>query len=506
MSQRASFMARVSHPDLTAPACREHDLLMQTGFTKIINEDVTPSIRARLKLPSSMAGVNCPLAIELAMPAFTAARATAISSFIDDPAMLSFMGITSAPHPASSSTGMPAEGLDRPPDPGPHQPAANAVKDQPFSLKGKILDELERLRDLVVSPLVKIVKGHIAPRPSQSQPAGDSQQDTSAQNDLPSAAGSSTSAGALLDFSSDSLRHIPLSLPSLLQLAGQRSGKLQHSLMHCVNRVSFHQLFCSSTDLERSRILSQSHRGANAWIEASPLDHTLTLTDREFLWAMRYRLGSETLRREDVAIACRCLDGKPPGSHVSLTHMSSCKFGGGAIKRHDTVVNQIFQMLRASGMRARLEPRAQHDFRPAFGKGGPDIQANDAGRDFFVEIMIKDQSQPSLLSKSSSTPRVAAAVGEAEKRDKYFDKATSLNYDLIPATFEEAGAFSKSSLELIHICARAAFRNGRIQEVLGNPWPAHTFSGYWTQRLSVALRKGCFLMREKILRAEASRV
>ena len=103
--------------------------------------------------------------------------------------------------------------------------------------------------------------------------------------------------------------------------------------------------------------------------------------------------------------------------------------------------------------------------------------------------MVKDQSQPALLSKSSTTPRVAAALAEAQKREKYLDKATNLNYDLIPATFEEAGAFSPSTLNLVYDCSRAAFRSGRMHDK-GAPWPANAFAGYsgWTQRLSVALR------------------
>ena len=152
-----------------------------------------------------------------------------------------------------------------------------------------------------------------------------------------------------------------------------------------------------------------------------PTDRHLMMTDREFQWAMRYRVGSELLQQEDLATACRCLVGKPLGTQLSLSHMSSCKYGGGAIKRHDTVLQQVNEMLRAAGMRTHVEPRARDDLRPTFGKGAPDILAVDAGRHFFVEVMVKDQSQPALLSKSSTTPRVAqaAAVAEAQKREKY---------------------------------------------------------------------------------------
>ena len=97
MVNRGSFMARSSHPDLTREACKSHDRIMLDGFKKIINEDVSPRVRQILKLPSSLAGLNCAMAQDLAVPAFLAARAAAVASFVDDPRMLAFMGITSEP-------------------------------------------------------------------------------------------------------------------------------------------------------------------------------------------------------------------------------------------------------------------------------------------------------------------------------------------------------------------------------------------------------------------------
>ena len=483
MVNRGSFMARSSHPDLTQEACKNHDKIMLDGFKKIINEDVSTRVRQILKLPSSLAGLNCAMAQDLAAPAFLAARAAAVASFVDDPRMLAFMGITSEPlRPA-----MAAETPAKPPDP---PDGGGRFK----ALRGRVLEEMERLRESVVSPLVAIVREHTAQSSPQSAPA-DSQQADAAQPQ---------GVDPLLALSQEALRGVPMSLPALLQM-GSAGAKLQHALSGCINRVAFHDLYKRSTALQRSRLISQAQRGANAWIEAVPTDRHLMMTDREFQWAMRYRVGSELLQQEDLATACRCLVGKPLGTQLSLSHMSSCKYGGGAIKRHDTVLHQVNKMLRAAGMRTHIEPRARDDLRATFGKGAPDILAVDAGRHFFVEVMVKDQSQPALLSKSSTTPRVAAALAEAQKREKYQDKATNLNYDLVPATFEEAGAFSPSTLNLVYDCSRAAFRAGRMHDK-GAPWPANTFAGYWTQCLSVALRKGCFRMRESILHSEASRL
>jgi hypothetical protein len=64
---------------------------MLDGFKKIINEDVSARVRQILKLPSSLAGLNCAMAQDLAAPAFLAARAAAIASFVDDPRMLAFI-------------------------------------------------------------------------------------------------------------------------------------------------------------------------------------------------------------------------------------------------------------------------------------------------------------------------------------------------------------------------------------------------------------------------------
>jgi hypothetical protein len=480
MVNRGSFMARSSHPSLTKEACVAHDKIMLDGFRQIINEDVTPRIRQILKLPSSMAGLNCAMAADLAVPAFVAARAAAVAAFVEDPRMLAFMGISRLP-------GMAAEAPAKPPDP---PDKGGRFKD----LRGPALEDIERLRESVVSPLVAIVREHTAQSSPQSAPT-ESQEAMAAQPQ---------GEEAVLGMPQDALRGVPMSLAALLQMGGA-GGKLQHALSSCVNRVAFHDLYRDSDALQRSRLVSQAQRGANAWIEAAPTDYHLTMSDREFHWAMRYRVGSKELQKEDRNIACRCLSGKPPGAEVSLTHMSSCKYGGGAIKRHDTVLHQVNAMLRAAGIRTHLEPRARSDLKPTFGKGAPDIAAEDAGRHFFVEVMVSDQSQPALLSRSSTTPRVAAALAEAQKREKYLDRSLSLQYDLIPATFEEAGAFSTSTLNLIHDCSRAAFRSGRIHDKSA-PWPANTFAGYWTQRLSVALRRGCFRMRESIRHSEASRL
>jgi len=49
--------------------------------------------------------------------------------------------------------------------------------------------------------------------------------------------------------------------------------------------------------------------------------------------------------------------------------------------------------------------------KPTFGKGAPDIAAVDAGRHFFVEVMVKDRPPeplPALLSWSSTTPAASS--------------------------------------------------------------------------------------------------
>ena len=109
-----------------------------------------------------------------------------------------------------------------------------------------------------------------------------------------------------------------MSLPALLQMGGA-GAKLQHALSGCINRVAFHDLYKRSTALQRSRLISQAQRGANAWIEAVSKDRRLMMTDREFQWAMRYRVGSEMLQHEDLATACRCLVGVTTANRWGLS-------------------------------------------------------------------------------------------------------------------------------------------------------------------------------------------
>ena len=101
------------------------------------------------------------------------------------------------------------------------------------------------------------------------------------------------------------------------------------------------------TALQRSRLISQAQHGANAWIDVGGgADSDDDGPDREFQWAMRYRVGSELLQQEDLGTACRCLISlmrRQTGgdSAVSQTHMSSCKYyyGVGATESSGTTLS-----------------------------------------------------------------------------------------------------------------------------------------------------------------------
>ena len=84
------------------------------------------------------------------------------------------------------------------------------------------------------------------------------------------------------------------------------------------------------------------------------------MTDREVTMGHALRVGSELLQQEDLATACRCLVGKPLGTQLSLSHRDELlQVWGGAIKRHDTVLQQVNDMLWAAGMRTHANEKGR---------------------------------------------------------------------------------------------------------------------------------------------------
>jgi len=191
------------------------------------------------------------------------------------------------------------------------------------------------------------------------------------------------------------------------------------------------------------------------------------------------------------------------GSRDANNHLINCLVGGGSIARHDMMVKEISKMVRAAGVQALVEQRSVHQ---GTGQGGPDLDLQgfpDANTNSFLEVSIINPSQDSMRKEASHMPLAAARVREQAKADKYAEAANVNRRRLYLATVEAHGAFGPSLLVLIRELALREKRNNAdpldnangtsnstAAESSPRAWNSRSFRSYWSQRLSITLRRG----------------
>ena len=333
--------------------------------------------------------------------------------------------------------------------------------------------------------------------PQSQQSAGDAANESASEEERQDK-GSQQAPGLMAaTLSQKILETVPMSMDQLLAQAANPHIKLQRSLSDaCVHRVNFHDLYRGLGVSEQAQLVSQAQRGAAGWLVALPLDQHLALYNEDMAWNLRRWLLSEQLSQEDTRILCSCLK----GGHEQLqpNHAQTCNHTNGRMKRHDIFVMEVADMLRSTRALVKVEPRAaftDHEY----GKGSPDLlvsRFNGPGR-LLVEVSITCQGNKANEKVSATTPHAAAEKAQTGKHEKYGDRVRATGDRFTTAICEEAGAMGPELLELIYSCNQVFQKNGKSTDQT-LVWPADTFVKYWTQRLSVALRRGAFIMREKL--------
>ena len=299
------------------------------------------------------------------------------------------------------------------------------------------------------------------------------------------------------------LESLPVDMSQLLTMAATPKFKLQRLLSEAVHRCNFSQMYRKSPISMRAKIISQSQMGASAWMSAIASDVSLSLMDHEFRYTLGHWLCSQHSVDEERGLPCFCTKG---GAVVMAEdHYLNCKFGGGLIARHDKLAVQVTKMMRETyGSRCVIyEPRAMF---PGFRKGGPDIKV-DGFKGFcktaLFDVAFVNESQGKLVRKAAIHPLSAAESTEDAKHKKYDVLARAINMKLFPVVVETSGAFGKSALEVLQACSMEFARKG-LQLHDSTTWASNTFIKYWSQRMSVAHRRGACAMSATLARIGAT--
>ena len=133
--------------------------------------------------------------------------------------------------------------------------------------------------------------------------------------------------------------------------------------------------------------------------------------------------------------------------------------------------------------------REEHRGLPVFGQGGADILVLNSiqdGRDAIADVTVVNSQRADLTVAAAVQPCHAARQAEHCKHLKYGEACANLTMNLLPLAIELDGSFGPTLVSIIARCRDS------IADVcpVSTTSAAATYSQYWTQRLSVTLRRG----------------
>ena len=216
----------------------------------------------------------------------------------------------------------------------------------------------------------------------------------------------------------------------------------QQAIYQSIAAAEYRELLASTKT--KQRLISSSATMASSWLLAFPTTPELTLTDEEFRFAIKHRLGLPCA--DDLPLSCRC--------NKSLmddpAHFHSCHLlkRTAITARHDMIVRSLANFFRMVGAVVHIEPRII-----GFERRRPDLDIISADRSLLIDVAV---AHPAAPSRNSLTPLAAAASTEATKVGKYGVLAAARAATFLPFVMESFGAFGKEALKVLHILHKAA--------------------------------------------------
>ena len=283
---------------------------------------------------------------------------------------------------------------------------------------------------------------------------------------------------------------------AFLLAARDKQRKQQHTITNLLNATVFAvEIRGPANPQQAARLVSLCQRGASAAHAAIPSMTKLIIPDPAMILNIRSRLGDDTLRQEQLAIAARC----GCGNHHDAEHTNNCPFNGAMHFRHNVLAYAIVDCINTYA----LCPTT-YDAKPdaAWSEEGgirPDIIATgfaDGGGDSVIEVTISNPACDTFAHRASLSALTAAKARTISKTGKYAEFAQRNDYELLIAAAEVPGAFGP---ELNKIIARTAYLFNTRGLVLGDAttWAAPNVGTLMSQRLAVAIINGNYAAHKR---------
>jgi len=160
---------------------------------------------------------------------------------------------------------------------------------------------------------------------------------------------------------------------------------------------------------ERQRLISSSAGNASAWLTVIPSTPELSLSDDDYILAIRHRLGLPSADGLPTKCAHPC--NATLASDTSHFHSCQQQKRTSITARHDLIVRTLAKLFRQVGAVVHIEPRIYGSERLR-----PDMDITFPDRTLMLDVAITHPASP---SRKSPTPLAAAAIAENAKISKY---------------------------------------------------------------------------------------
>jgi len=257
----------------------------------------------------------------------------------------------------------------------------------------------------------------------------------------------------------------------------------QRDLQATLDQHLFDNLFKTFCIRDQARLTALSHPSgtSSGWLKAIPrVSLGLAIPGPEFVVGLRIWLGVSLF---PLSPLCTCL------STIDNfgDHLLGCSQGPMRIRRHDALVNIVYNALAQDHPGVLKEQRASYDdgLRPG-DVFHPDYQH---GRPAYFDISVRSTTQPSFVSSSASCAGVAAAAGEVAKDEKHLAAVEKVGSDFIPLVVETFGVWTQFALKTLYTIAdRTTPRSGVPRKVARRNLLQQLLVQLWTNNSRMILR------------------
>jgi hypothetical protein len=236
-----------------------------------------------------------------------------------------------------------------------------------------------------------------------------------------------------------------------------------------------------------ARLRSCACGPASMWIDALPVAPTLQLSDADFIFAGRHRLGAAYMPANAPAVQCFCKEQVQTGNK---DHPMTCDtISGVRTMRHNIITDTWRRSAARAGVATSAEPhlRPLRDRRDRSGNDGDrgDILLALRSALTIADVSVIHPAASTYVAAAARTTGSAAAVRDRHKQARY-DRGDAGGYAFVPLSVETYGRMGAPAMKLLNTLADTAAAAGVV--IKGD------FVRNTLRELSVGLCKGNGLM------------